>query len=163
MNISIIVARSTNNVIGKDNTLPWKLSKDLKRFKELTFGHHMIMGRKTFESIGKSLPGRISIVVTRNKNFKADGCIIVHSLEDAFNKAQSDKQPFIIGGTEIFKQALPFTNTVYLTELHKEFEGDAFFKYKFKTDEWDIEENISHNKNNEFDYSFITYKRIVPT
>ena len=129
MKISIVVAVAEKNVIGAKNKLPWYLSADLRRFKELTSGHHIIMGRKTYESIGKPLPNRTNIVITRNKNYKAEGCIVAHSLEEALKAAKENKETeaFIIGGAEIFKEALPIADKIYLTKIHKNFEGDTFF------------------------------------
>lgn len=127
MDISIIVAIAENNVIGDNNQLIWHIPGDLKRFKALTMGHHIIMGRKTWESIGRALPGRISIVVSRNPNYLADGAIVVTSLEDALAKAQLDNEVFIIGGAQIYEQALPLANKLYLTQVHKAFEGDVSF------------------------------------
>jgi dihydrofolate reductase len=127
MIISIIAAVSNNNVIGKDNKLPWHLPGDLKRFKELTTGHTIIMGRKTFESIGRPLPSRRNIVVTRNKDYKADGVEIIHSIKEALDLVKNEDEVFIIGGEEIYKLALPMANKIYLTRINKEYDGDAFF------------------------------------
>jgi dihydrofolate reductase len=127
MDISIIVAIAENNVIGDNNQLIWHIPGDLKRFKALTMGHHIIMGRKTWESIGRALPGRISIVISRNPNYLAKGAIVVTSLEDALAKAQLDNEVFIIGGAQIYEQALPLANKIYLTQIHKSFEGDVSF------------------------------------
>src|SRR6187401_2586841 len=107
MRISIIVAFDENRLIGKDNALPWHLPADLKFFKSITMGHHMIMGRKTFESIGKPLPGRTSVIITRQQNLEFEGCIVVNSLEEALEKCKSEDEVFIIGGAEIFKYSLP--------------------------------------------------------
>src|SRR5258708_7509586 len=125
--ISIIVALSENNLIGVNNQLPWRLSADLKRVKAITMGHPLIMGRKTFESIGKPLPGRTNIVITRNKDFKADGCFVVSSLKEAIEKAKDDSEIFIFGGGEIFREALPIVNKIYMTRIHHHFEGDTYF------------------------------------
>jgi dihydrofolate reductase len=127
MNISIIVAIAENNVIGHNNQLIWHIPGDLKRFKALTMGHHMIMGRKTWDSIGRPLPGRQSIIVTRNKNFSVDGADVVHSLSEAIELAKSDSEIFIVGGGELYRQALPLANRLYLTKVHKIFEGDIEF------------------------------------
>lgn len=127
MNISIIVAIAENNVIGINNQLIWHLPNDLKRFKEITMGHHMIMGRKTWESIGRALPGRTTIVVTRNKDFKPQGALVAHSLEDALEMAKADNEIFVVGGGELYRQALPLANKFYLTRVHQSYEGDTFF------------------------------------
>ena len=110
--LSIIVAVSENNVVGKENKLPWKLSADLKRLKSLTMGHHIIMGRKTWESLGKALPGRINVVITTDKNFKAEGGVVVHSLKEAFTVSSSDDEIFIFGGGKIFKEAMPLVKKI---------------------------------------------------
>jgi dihydrofolate reductase len=127
MDISIIVAIAENNVIGDNNQLIWHIPDDLKRFKSLTMGHHIVMGRKTWESIGRPLPGRKSIVVSRNPNYLANGAIVVSSLEEAFAKTKSDNEVFIIGGAEIYKQALALANKLYLTLVHRSFKGDVSF------------------------------------
>lgn len=127
MTISIIVAVAKNNVIGKDNKLPWHLPEDLKHFKELTSGHTVIMGRKTFESIGRPLPNRKNIVISRNENFKANDMEVVHSIEQALDLTKNEDEVFIIGGAEIYKQALLLVNKIYLTRINKDYEGDAYF------------------------------------
>ena len=129
MLLSLLVAISQNNVIGKDNKLPWHLPEDLKYFKNTTWGMPIIMGRKTFESIGKPLPGRTNIIITRNKSWKRDGVKIVHNLGQA-KKMSEDldvKEVFVIGGAEIFTTSLPQADRIYLTRVHQNFEGDAFF------------------------------------
>jgi dihydrofolate reductase len=159
--LTIIVAAAENDAIGKDNQLIWHLSNDLKRFKTLTSGHHIIMGRKTFESFPKPLPNRTHIVITRQEHYKApDGVIIVNSLADAIDAAKSDSQPFIIGGGDIYKQALLFANKIELTRVHHEFEADTFFP-KIDTTVWKETANTLHEKDEKHDYafSFITYER----
>jgi len=123
--ISILVAASRNGVIGANNKLPWHLPADLKRFKQLTMGHPILLGRKTFESIGKPLPGRTNIVITRQKNFQACGTTVVHSLEEALLLCENEKEAFVIGGSEIYKQALPVADRIYLTRVNQDFEGDT--------------------------------------
>ncbi|HDP54948.1 MAG TPA: dihydrofolate reductase [Bacteroidetes bacterium] len=127
MNISIIVAIAENGVIGNNNQLIWHIPGDLKRFKALTMGHHIVMGRKTWESIGRPLPGRKSIIVSRNRSFRVEGAEVVHSLNDAIKTASGDDEIFIIGGGELYRQALPIANRLYLTKVHKCFEGDVSF------------------------------------
>lgn len=127
MDVSIIVAIAENNVIGNNNQLIWHIPGDLKRFKALTMGHHIIMGRKTWESIGRALPGRTSVVVTHNKNYQAEGAQVVHSLDEAIKFASADSEVFIIGGGELYKQALPLANKLYLTRVHRSYEGDVSF------------------------------------
>ncbi|WP_430410125.1 dihydrofolate reductase [Kordia sp.] len=161
--LSIIVAAAENNIIGKDNELIWHLSNDLKRFKELTSGHHIIMGRKTFESFPKPLPNRTHIVITRQKDYQVPkGVIVVNSIQDAVHIATTnDAQPFVIGGGEIYRQALPFATKIELTRVHHEFEGDAFFP-EIDLKEWKEIANTLHTKDAKHDYefSFITYERI---
>jgi dihydrofolate reductase len=125
--ISIIVAMAQNRTIGINNTLPWRCPADLKHFKSLTMGHHMIMGRKTFDSIGKPLPGRTTVVVTRNPALKIDGCIVTHSLNEAIAACAGDEEIFIVGGAELYAQALPLADTIYLTEIQQNVIGDAHF------------------------------------
>lgn len=127
MTISIIVAVAENQAIGFDNHLLWHISEDLKRFKSLTLGHHVIMGRKTFASVGKPLPGRVNIVISRQEGYRAEGCIVAKSLEEAIDLAKQDSEIFIIGGGEIYKQALPMASRVYLTRVHASYPGDVFF------------------------------------
>ena len=160
-NLTLIVAVSENNVIGKDNDLIWHLKTDLKRFKALTSGHCIILGRKTFESFPKPLPNRTHIVITRQHNYKApEGVIVVNALEDAIKKAKHDSKPFIIGGGEIYKQALNVVDTIELTRVHHNFEGDTFFPILSETI-WEETTRIFHEKDDlhKFDFSFITYKR----
>ena len=159
---SIIVAVSENNVIGKDNGLPWKLSADLKRLKSLTMGHHILMGRKTWESLGKPLPGRTNVVITTQKDYSAPGATLVNSLEEALTVSSGDNEIFIFGGAEIFRKSLPWVNKVYLTRVHAKIDGDAFFP-KLDLLEWKIVEIHDHRADdkNEYDYSFITMERIT--
>jgi dihydrofolate reductase len=158
---SIIVAQSQNNVIGIDNSLPWHLPADLKRFKEITMGHHMIMGRKTYESIGKPLPGRTSIVITRNKKLSYPGCIMAKSLEDAYAiaKKNNETEVFVIGGAELIKQAIDSCDTIYLTTIHQDFEGDTFLDSLDST--WKKREEVKHqpDEKNVYSYSFMTFKK----
>ena len=139
MILSLLVAASENNVIGKDNKLPWHLPNDLKYFKNLTWGMPILMGRKTFESIGKALPGRKSIVITRNNDWQREGVEVVHSIEEAIQKAEGYgvKEIFVIGGAEIFKTALPVANRIYLTRIHHNFDGDVYFP-QVSEQEWDL-------------------------
>lgn len=125
--ISLIVAASTNNVIGNDGELPWRLSDDLKRFKAVTMGKPIVMGRKTFESIGRPLPGRQNIVITRQGNYVANGCDVVQSMEQAVDVAGGADEIMVIGGSEIYAAFLPIADRIYLTRVHTEVEGDAFF------------------------------------
>lgn len=160
MNLSIIVALSENNAIGINNSLPWRLSADLKRVKTLTMGHHLIMGRKTFESFGKPLPGRTNVIITRNKNYVAEGCIIVTSLNEALEKSEGDDETFIFGGGEIFRQALPLVNKIYMTRVHTHIEGDTFFP-ELNMKEWKeiFHQDFEADEKNNFPYSFIDMDR----
>jgi dihydrofolate reductase len=127
MILSIIVAVAENQVIGHNNQLLWHISEDLKRFKSLTLGHHIIMGRKTFESIGRPLPGRTNIVITRRADFGVEGCLTAHSLQEAIALAESDSEAFVIGGGEIYSQAIPLAQRIYLTRVHAGYAGDTIF------------------------------------
>jgi len=160
MPISIIVAVAKNGVIGKDNQLLWRLPDDLKRFKQLTLGHPMIMGRKTFESIGKPLPGRTSIVITNQKDFSVEGILVAHSLDEALNIARGleEKEAFIIGGGEIYKQALPLTDHLYVTEVDLVIDGDTFFEI-INPAAWKETERIIHepDERHAMKFEFVNY------
>jgi dihydrofolate reductase len=158
--ITIIVAAAQNNSIGKKNQLIWHLSNDLKRFKKLTSGHHIIMGRKTFESFPKALPNRVNVIVTRDKKYRAKNAVVVHSIEDALDIAKDDTQPFIIGGGEIYKQSLNIADRIELTRVHHEFEGDTFFP-EIDLNIWQETAKEFHKKdeNHRYDYTYIRYKR----
>lgn len=158
--ITIIAAVGRNRALGKDNDLIWHLPADLRRFKSLTRGHHVIMGRKTFESLGKPLPKRTNIVVSRNPHYRAEGCIVVTSLEKALEIAQTDPKPFILGGAEIYKQALSVADLMDLTFVHEDFEADAFFP-EFDPGEWEMtsREDFHKDEENVYDYSFVQYKK----
>ncbi|WP_417291344.1 dihydrofolate reductase [Corallibacter sp.] len=161
--LTIIVAAGEDNAIGKDNDLIWHLSNDLKRFKSLTNGHHIIMGRKTFESFPKPLPNRTHIVITRQERYPApDGVIVVNNLEDALDAARLDKQPYIIGGGEIYKQAMSLADKIELTRVHGTFDGaDTFFPVIDRTI-WKETNSVFHDKDekHQYSFSFITYERI---
>lgn len=160
MTINIIAALANNNVIGKDNKLLWHLPADLKYFKSLTIGKPIIMGRKTYESIGKPLPERKNIIVTRNQNYYADGCYIAESLEKAIKLANDYSECFIIGGGEIYKQALYIADNLYITRVDAFIEGDTFFP-EISLSKWqliDIQKFNSDEKN-KYNYSFETYKK----
>ncbi|QRR01905.1 dihydrofolate reductase [Dyadobacter sandarakinus] len=162
MLISLIVAVSDNGVIGKDNQLLWRLPDDLKRFKQLTLGHPMIMGRKTFESIGKPLPGRTSIVVTRNTSVEIEGVMVVHSLEDALAEARKIEalEVFIIGGGELYTQAQYLADRLYVTEVHSAFEGDTCFAIEDPTT-WTENKRVHHGTDERhiFPFDFVDYFR----
>ena len=160
--IKILVACDENRVIGKDNQLIWHLPADLKRFKSLTTGHVILMGRKTYESIGKPLPNRTTIVITRQADFQAEGTITAHSVEEAILKAKSLSREdiFIVGGAEIYTVSMALADQILLTQLHDIFEGDAFFP-EISTETWEIvdrKRGLTDEKN-PFQYSYITYQK----
>ena len=159
--LTLIAAAGEHDGIGKDNQLIWYLSDDLKRFKSLTKNHCMIMGRKTFESFDKPLPNRTHIVITRQQHYKVpDGVIVVDNLLDALDAAKNDSKPFIIGGGEIYKLAMPFADKIELTRVHANFEADTFFP-KIDPNDWKETANTFHDKDEKHDYafSFLTYER----
>ena len=155
MIISLVVAMEENRGIGQDNRLPWHLSADLRLFKQHTIGHHLIMGRKTYDSIGKPLPGRTTIVLTRNLAFYLDGVLIAHSLNEALSLARQagETEAFIIGGGEIFAQALPMADRIYLTRVHAQVFCDTFFPKLDPTD-WEIRQEFYQPANEKNDYPF---------
>lgn len=160
MMLSIIVAVSENNVIGKDNQLIWHLPRDMRHFKETTTGHYIIMGRKTFESNGKPLPNRTNVIITRDKKYKVDGCIVVHSLEDAIHEARHDSEAFIIGGGVIYKKAMPIIDRIYLTKIHHKFEGDTFFP-EINMDEWQVvdQREFEPDEKNKYPFTILILDR----
>ena len=160
--LSIIVAKAKNNIIGKDNSLIWHLPEDLKRFKELTTGHTIIMGRKTFESLGRVLPNRKHLVFSQNPDFKVndENVEVVHSLLQIQEYIESKEEAFIIGGAMIYKLLMPYVTKMYVTQINQEFEGDAFFP-KIDTEIWEIvrQEKGIQDENNKLDYEYITYRK----
>ena len=160
MIISIIVAMDKKGVIGLDGDLPWHLSSDLKHFKAITMGKPLIMGRKTHESIGRPLPGRKNIVLTRSNDYVAEGCIVVNSQEQALELVADAEEVMFMGGAGIYAEALSHANRLYLTEVHAEVEGDVYFP-EFDKHEWkEIEqEEHSADEKNEFDYSFVVLEK----
>lgn len=152
--ISLIAALAGNRAIGKDNKLLWHISEDLKRFKRLTSGHPVIMGRKTFESIGKPLPNRTNIIITRDPGYTADGCVVVNSLEKAIEEAKKveAEELFIIGGAQIFNQSLPIADKLYLTLVEGDFDGDVFFP---DYSEFNTIVHQENKKENGFIFTFI--------
>lgn len=155
--IIIIVAIAENGVIGREGQLPWHLPSDLQHFKKTTMGYPLIMGRKTFDSIGRPLPGRDNIVLTRDKNLKIPGCIVMHSVQDAVEHCRNDEKVFIIGGGDIFKLTLPFTDTLIVTALERAVEGDVYFE---PIDPNQFAEVHSQACNEEEPYRIIRYERI---
>lgn len=161
--ISAIVAMTENNVIGINNQLPWHLPADLAHFKSITSGHAILMGRKTHESIGRPLPGRLNIIMSRNSDYEAAGCSTANSLDAACTLAgkQGYEKLFVIGGAEIYRQLLPEVKTLFLTIVHANVEGDTVFP-DFNEKEWRETERISHkaDEKNQYDYSFVTFERV---
>ena len=161
MRISLIVAMTRSGVIGRGGQLPWRLSADLKRFKSLTMGHHLLMGRKTYESLDYPLPGRTIVVITHDRNFHVDGVLTVPSIEQAIDLASLDSEPFIAGGGKIFEQTIHRADRMYLTRVHAEIEGDAFFPEFDDVTEWILvdSEHCEADEKNQYPYSFLTYER----
>ena len=160
--ICLVAALAENRVIGNNNALPWHLPADLKRFKALTMGHPVVMGRKTYESIGKPLPGRRNLVITRNRDYSAAGCEIVHSLDEAIAACRGANELFIIGGAELYRESLPRAQRLEFTEIHAEFEGDATFPEYFLAHWRETGREIHINEAGiPFRYDFVRYERIV--
>ncbi len=160
MRVSLIAAMSENGVIGKKNALPWRLPADLKRFKQLTVGHPIIMGRKTWESIGRALPGRESIVISKNPRFQAPGARVVGSLEEALERCAGEEEVFVIGGEAVFRLALPRAERLYLTLVRAQVEGDIFFPADLSQG-WKLVQDEPHpaDGQNPHPYSFRVYER----
>ncbi len=162
---SFIVARANNGVIGKNNQLIWHMPHDLKFFKETTSGHYVVMGRKSYESMGKPLPNRLNVIITRNKDYAVEGALVVHSLEEALQLAgeQNQKEVFILGGGEIYRQALEkkVVDRIYLTEIKESFEGDTYFP-ELDGKEWKEthREEYQADHKNPHDYAFVTLDKI---
>jgi dihydrofolate reductase len=158
--ITIIVAASENSVIGYKNALPWHISEDLKNFKKITINHSVIMGRKTFESIGKPLKDRRNIVISRDKTLKVEGIEVVNSLDDAVCRTKDENEIFIIGGEQIYKIALPIATNMHITRVYSTIEGDAFFP-TFENSQWKKLSQNDLESNEGLKFSFIDYERIV--
>lgn len=158
--ITIIAAIGNNGELGKDNDLIWHLPNDLKRFKKVTAGHHVIMGRKTYESLGKPLPNRTNIVITGNRDFNAEGCLVVNSLEAALEAANTDTAPYILGGAQVYKQAIEIADMLDLTLVNAELEADAFFP-QIDTSVWKetARQDFKADEKHRYDYSFVIYQR----
>ncbi len=162
MKISLIVAMATNRAIGLNNKMPWHLSADLKKFKEITMGAPILMGRKTHESIGRILPGRSNIIMSRNLDYQRDGCIVVNNITVALEKASvTAEELFVIGGYDLYKSTLPLADTLYLTLINKAFEGDTFFP-EFNSNEWlEVQRlDINDDADVDFSYSFLKLEKI---
>jgi dihydrofolate reductase len=158
--VSMIVAMAQNGVIGRDNTLPWRLPEDLRRFKAITLGKSILMGRKTFESIGKPLPGRLNFVLTRNRDWHADGVIVVNSVDEALRKVRDTDEVIAIGGAEIYRLFMPFARRIYLTQVHAEVPGDTIFP-DFDPTQWVDAECITQPADDRHAYAltFMTLER----
>ena len=158
---TIIAAIANNNALGKDNDLIWNIPADLIRFRKTTTGHHIIMGRKTFESIGKPLPNRTTVIITRNAEYKVEGCIVVNSIAAAMEIAKEDASPFIIGGAQIYKEAILIVDQLDITEVHHEFEADVFFP-EIDLTLWKEtkREPFEADEKNKYAYSFVSFCRI---
>jgi dihydrofolate reductase len=161
MKISIVVAMAANRVIGQDNQLPWHLPADLKHFRQTTMGKPILMGRKTYESIGRPLPGRTNIVITRDSAYSAAGCEVVNSIDAAIAAAGEQDEVMVIGGAELYRQVLPRADTIYQTRIHEAFAGDTFFP-EISNSEWHQVARIDYeaDENNPHDYSFIRLERV---
>ncbi len=162
MDISIIVAMGRNNVIGKNNKMPWNLPEDLKYFKEVTMGHSIICGRKTLESMNGPLKDRRNVVLTRDKDFKWDNCEVIHSVEEALGMFKDcDEEVFVTGGEEIYRLFLPLTNKLYITEIDESFEGDTFFP-KIINSQWQLisEKKGLKDEDNPYEYTYKIYERM---
>ena len=159
--LSLIVAISDNQVIGQNGQLPWHLSADLKRFKQLTMGHHIIMGRKTYDSIGRQLPGRTSVVLTRQTDWAVEGVVTATDFKSALTLTGDDEEVFVIGGSQIYQLALPLVDRLYVTRVHATVDGDTYFS-DIAADQWQLQETETHTADdkNDHDYSFMIYSRI---
>jgi dihydrofolate reductase len=161
MKISLIVAMASNRVIGLNNKMPWHLSTDLKKFKETTMGSPVLMGRKTYESIGRPLPGRTTIIVSRNPAYRQEGCLVFNNIETALKKAsESADEIFVIGGSDLYEAILPITDAIYLTIINREFQGDTFFPDIDLNDWSEVErEDIKDDPDVAFSYSFLKLEK----
>jgi dihydrofolate reductase len=161
MKISIVVAMAADGVIGRDNQLPWHLPADLKHFKQTTMGKPILMGRKTWESIGRPLPGRTSIVITRDRTYTAEGCVVVNSIDAAMAAAAGQDEVMVIGGADLYRQLLPRADTIYLTRVHEAFDGDTRFP-EISNSEWHevARSDYEADEKNHHDYSFIRLERV---
>lgn len=155
--LSTIVAIANNRVIGINNTLPWHLPEDLKRFKALTMGHHIIMGRKTYESLGRLLPGRTTVIVTRNRDYKVEGALTAHSLKDAIAMCGNDEEVFLIGGAELYQDGLKYSEKLYITEIDLDVAGDAHFP-DFDSSHWQEIAREAHVSEKGLKFNYVTYQ-----
>ncbi|WP_047550190.1 dihydrofolate reductase [Methylotenera sp. G11] len=156
--LSIIVAIAKNRVIGINNTLPWHLPEDLKRFRALTMGHHIIMGRKTYESLGRLLPGRTTVIVTRNQDYQVEGALVAHSLQDAIALCRDDDEIFLIGGAELYQAGLDLADRLYVTEIDLAVAGDAHFP-QIPLQQWHETAREAHVSEKGLQFSYVIYQR----
>lgn len=156
--LSVIAAVASNRAIGLDNALPWHLPEDLKQFRGLTMGHHIIMGRKTYDSLGRLLPGRTTVIVSRQAGYRVPGAVTACSLREAVAACGDDEEVFVIGGAELYREALALADRLYLTEVHAEFEADAFFP-EYDRDAWQEETRENRVSADGLAFSFVTYRR----
>ncbi|HKQ26149.1 MAG TPA: dihydrofolate reductase [Burkholderiales bacterium] len=156
--ISIIVAYAENRVIGKAGSIPWRISEDLKRFRQLTMGHHIVMGRKTWESIGRILPGRKHIIISRKPGYTVTGAKVVDSLNAAIAAARGDNEIFVIGGSEIYALVLPIADRILATEIDRKYEGDTYFPELEKGIWRETARELRHGEADGFGYSYVTYE-----
>lgn len=156
--LSIIVAIAQDGVIGVNNTLPWHLPEDLKRFRALTMGHHIIMGRKTYESLNRLLPGRTTVIVTRNPRYRVEGALISGSLQEALTQSAGDDEVFLIGGAELYREGLAHADKIYMTEIDARFEGDAFFP-PLDIVQWQLMAEERHVSEQGLAFRYLTYRR----
>jgi len=162
MKLSLIVAMATNRTIGLNNKMPWHLSADLQHFKKITMGQPIIMGRKTFESIGRPLPGRQNIIISRNTDYQQQGCSVFNDLDSALQSCTENDEVFVIGGATLYKATLARADRLYITEIHNEFKGDTWFP-EIQQAQWrEVErEDINDDNSVDFNYSFMTYDRSI--
>jgi dihydrofolate reductase len=160
MKISLIVAMASNRAIGLNNQMPWHLSADLKKFKKITMGAPILMGRKTYESIGRPLPGRTNIIISRNPSYSQPDCLVFNDIEKALESCRDAEEIFVIGGSDLYKSMLPVADTLYLTQIHQEFPGDTFFP-EIDAEQWiEVErEDIQDDPDVDFSYSFLKLER----
>jgi dihydrofolate reductase len=164
MIIALISAMGRNRVIGINNTLPWRLPADLKHFKQITMGKPVLMGRKTYESIGKPLPGRTNIIISRDGDYRVPGCIVAHSIDAALASAAGHEEIMVIGGAALYQQMLPRADRLYLTLIDEDFKGDAWFP-EIQPEQWQEQDRVDHEPDaaNPYHYSFMTLQRISRT
>ncbi len=163
MKPALIVAVSTNGAIGRNGDLPWRLPADLRHFKRLTMGHHLVIGRRTWESVGVVLPGRTMVVVTRDPNYRpgVEGVLVAHSLKEALRLAGGDDEPFVAGGAALYREAFDIVDRMYVTRIHADFEGDTFFP-DFDAEQWVVVSEECHDpdEKNLYSYTFLTMERL---